>query len=135
MTTTFRYRCQFIEVASGAYVCLRCDPEGRRPVPEPGRRVCRAPVKALATELEELIRAHRPDCRGRKVSRDIFRERSEQCDPCGLRQQVRCHEADLELVAILPYIHHECPAGKWAAVAVSRAAEPKGAADGNPRPT
>lgn len=123
------YRCKFVEAATAAYFCPRCDPDGQRPVPEPGKRVCRAPIKPLAPEMEDLVRAHRPDCKGRKVSRQVFRERAEKCDGCELRKGLRCCHPDLDgdgvlepglgLLCILPWACYGCPAAKWPAQSAS----------------
>lgn len=66
--------------------------------------------------LEELACKHVPDCKGRKVSRQVFRERAEKCDVCEERVGLRCVEADDLLNVVLSFSFYQCPANKWLAL-------------------
>ena len=105
------------------YVCTRCG-WGEGIMRTSYRGNCPIPLVPLSPELETLIADFKCDCTGRKVPRQVFRERAEHCDGCEHRQGVRCGTSEVLLTVVLAYKIHACPVETWPTLEPSESSTP-----------
>lgn len=98
------------------YVCQRCGWGKGKALSQPFRRSCPRQAAEHADwddEVRTIYGAHKPKCKGRKVSRQELFTRLEHCQPCHRREEITCLESGLLIAVQAGWRSHCCLLGKW----------------------